>query len=393
MHQPADKLPPHTESRRLASLRAYGILDTPVEAVFDDITRIASAVCQTPISVVNLVDGERQWFKSEIGLGVRETPLDTSICAHAILEHDFLEVPDTTQDPRFASNPLVTGDAGLRFYAGALLKTPDGLPLGTVCVLDTRPRTLTPEQIDTLRALSRQVMAQLELRRLLAEAHAVSEHRARVLASAGHDLKSPLRAALYAINRARIDASEAQLQKLDSAEQELTVIHQKFGELIASATGRGGFVPPSLEAADIAPVVEQVGTAWQRAAARKGVTLQVRVETAPCMARSHADLLETLLGNLVSNAVKYTPSGGRVELVCRQEHGLACVDVIDTGIGMDPARVESYFNAFQQGDARSDGLGIGLWIVRQTADALAADLDVASALGEGTRISVRLPSV
>jgi len=237
------------------------------------------------------------------------------------------------------------------------------------------------------------VMAQFELRRLLAEAHAVSEHRARVLASAGHDLKSPLRAALYAISRARIDASAAQLQKLDSAEQELTVIHQKFGELIASATGRGGFVPPSLEAADIAPVVEQVGTAWQRAAARKGVTLQLRVETAPCMARSHADLLETLLGNLVSNAVKYTPSGGRVELVCRQEHGLACVDVIDTGIGMDPARVESYFNAFQQGEARSDGLGIGLWIVRQTADALAADLDVASALGEGTRISVRLPSV
>ena len=393
MHTPADKLSPHTESRRLASLRAYGILDTPVEAVFDDITRIASAVCQTPMSIISLVDVERQWFKSEVGMGVQETPIDQSICAHAILEHDFLEVSDTTQDPRFASNPLVTGAVGLRFYAGALLKTPDGLPLGTVCVLDTKPRTLTPEQIDTLRALSRQVMAQFELRRLLAEAHAVSEHRARVLASAGHDLKSPLRAALYAISRARIDASAAQLQKLDSAEQELTVIHQKFGELIASATGRGGFVPPSLEAEDIAPVVEQVGAAWQRAAARKGVTLEVRVETAPCMARSHADLLETLLGNLVSNAVKYTPSGGRVELVCRQEHGLACVDVIDTGIGMDPARVESYFNAFQQGDARSDGLGIGLWIVRQTADALAADLDVASALGEGTRISVRLPSV
>lgn len=178
MHQPAAKLPAHTESRRIESLRAYGILDTPVEAVFEDITRIASAVCQTPISVINLVDADRQWFKSEVGLGVRETPLETSICAHAILEHDFLEVPDTTRDARFSSNPLVTGDPGLRFYAGALLKTPDGLPLGTVCVLDTEPRTLTPEQVDTLRALSRQVMAQLELRRLLAEAHAVGEHRA-----------------------------------------------------------------------------------------------------------------------------------------------------------------------------------------------------------------------
>ena len=391
MHPSAARLPPHIEARRVESLHASGILDTPVEAVFEDITRIASAVCQTPIAVVTLVDAERQWFKSEVGLGVRETPLETSICAHAILEHDVLEVPDTTRDARFASNPLVTGDPRLRFYAGALLKTPDGLPLGTVCVLDTRPRSLTPGQIDTLRALSRQVMAQLELRRLLAEAHAVSEHRARVLASAGHDLKTPLRAALYAIRRTRMGASDAQRQTLDSAEQELTAIDQTFGELIASATGRGGFVPPALQAIDVVPVVEQVAAAWARAAARKLVAFELRIESA-CRARTHAGLLDTLLGNLVSNAVKYTPAGGRVELVCRQVHGLACIDVVDTGIGMDPARVEGYFKAFQQGDARSEGLGIGLWIVRQTAEALAADLDVASALGEGTRITLRLPS-
>ena len=310
MHPSAARLPPHIEARRVESLHAYGILDTPVEAVFEDITRIASAVCQTPIAVVTLVDAERQWFKSEVGLGVRETPLEASICAHAILEHDVLEVPDTTRDARFASNPLLTGDPRLRFYAGALLKTPDGLPLGTVCVLDTRPRSLTPGQIDTLRALSRQVMAQLELRRLLAEAHAVSEHRARVLASAGHDLKTPLRAALYAIRRTRMGASDAQRQTLDSAEQELTAIDQTFGELIASATGRGGFVPPALQAIDVVPVVEQVAAAWARAAARKPVAFELRIESA-CRARTHAGLLDTLLGNLVSNAVKYTPAGRR----------------------------------------------------------------------------------
>src|SRR5882757_6300605 len=130
------------EAERLQALRSYGILDTAVEPAFDDITRIASYVCQTPISVVNLIDEGRQWFKSEIGLGARQTPLDSSICAHAILEHSFLEVPDTTRDPRFACNPLVTGAPHLRFYAGALLRTPDGLPLGTVFVLDTKPRVL-----------------------------------------------------------------------------------------------------------------------------------------------------------------------------------------------------------------------------------------------------------
>ncbi len=391
MLTPAEKLPTHTEARRLAALQAYGILDTPTEAVFDDITRIASTICGTPIAVVNLVDGERQWFKSERGLGVRETPLDTSICAHALLEHEYLEVPDTTADPRFASNPLVVGEPGLRFYAGALLKTPDGLPLGTVCVLDTTPRTLTDDQADTLRALSRQVMAQLELRRLLAGANAVAQHRARVLASAGHDLKSPLRAALYAIRRARAGATDTQSQALDNAEQELAAIHQTFGELVASATGRSGLVAPALTATDVAPVVARVGDAWRRAADRKGVTLDVRLEQTPCIARTQVDLLETLLGNLVSNAVKYTASGGRIDLVCRQAHGLVQVEIVDTGIGMDPARVESYFTAFQQADTRSEGLGIGLWIVRQTAEALAADLDVASALGQGTRIGVRLP--
>src|SRR5438270_12363769 len=133
------------EAERLQALRSYGILDTPTEPAFDDITRIASYVCQTPVSVVTLIDEGRQWFKSEVGLGVRETPLNQSICAHAILEHSFLEVPDTTADPRVQNTPLVAGPPHLRFYAGALLRTPDGLPIGTICVLDHNPRQLTKE--------------------------------------------------------------------------------------------------------------------------------------------------------------------------------------------------------------------------------------------------------
>ena len=155
------------ESERLAALRAYGILDTSPEPDFDNIAQIAAAICETPIAVINFVEDVRQWFKSEIGLGVRETPLDVSICRHAILERDFFVVPDTTKDSRFACNPLVTGDPHLRFYAGALLETPEGLPLGTVCVLDYQPRQLTEKQRVALKGLARQVMAQLELRRAL----------------------------------------------------------------------------------------------------------------------------------------------------------------------------------------------------------------------------------
>jgi PAS domain S-box-containing protein len=156
-----------TEEERLATLQRYGILDTPPEKAFDDLVRLAAELLEAPIAAVNLIDARRQWFKSEIGLGVREMPLDDSICKFALLGSGMMVVPDTTQDPRFAGNPLVTAASGLRFYAGALLTTPDGIPLGTLCVLDrqARPQGLSASQRFALQTLAEQVMAQIELHR------------------------------------------------------------------------------------------------------------------------------------------------------------------------------------------------------------------------------------
>ena len=157
------------ETARLAALHAYDVLDTPRERDFDEVADLASKICGTPIGVVNLIGEGRQFFKAEVGLGVRETPLDSSFCAKAILEEEFLVVPDATKDPRFDCNPLVTGEPGLRFYAGALLKTAEGHAIGTVCVLDVVPHDITPLQEQALRVLARQVMRQLELRRALVQ--------------------------------------------------------------------------------------------------------------------------------------------------------------------------------------------------------------------------------
>ncbi|WP_233152360.1 sensor histidine kinase [Marinibacterium profundimaris] len=153
------------QMQRLEALHGYGILDTDPEADFDEIADLAAAVCGTAIAVVNFIDAERQWFKAEVGLGVRETPLETSLCSHVILEQDYVEIADTLQDPRMQDNPLCLAEPGLRFYAGVLLKSPEGLPLGTLCVLDRQPRSLTDQQRKTLRVLGRQVMTLLELRR------------------------------------------------------------------------------------------------------------------------------------------------------------------------------------------------------------------------------------
>jgi PAS domain S-box-containing protein len=163
--------PAWTEADRLNALARYEILDTPREPEFDDVVRLAANVLDAPIAVVNLIAEGRQWFKAELGIGANELPLDVSICAHAMLQPGIFVVPDTTSDARFACNPLVTGEPGLRFYAGALLVTPEGLPLGTLCVLDTKPRPggITDHQRLALEVLARQVMTQLELRRAVAQ--------------------------------------------------------------------------------------------------------------------------------------------------------------------------------------------------------------------------------
>jgi CheY-like chemotaxis protein len=161
-------VPTGNEAERLQALCDYGVLDTLPEQAYDDIAGLAALVCHAPIALVSLVDDRRQWFKARFGLSAPETPRELAFCAHTIQQGDLLVVPDAAADPRFASNPLVTGDPRIRFYAGAPLTTPDGHNLGTLCVLDRSPRTLTALQREALRALARQAMAQLELRRRFA---------------------------------------------------------------------------------------------------------------------------------------------------------------------------------------------------------------------------------
>ena len=153
------------EKKRLKVLWQYEVLDTVPEELFDDLTELAARICEAPIALISLVDEKRQWFKSKVGTSVNETSRDLSFCAHAIRQSDLFIVPDATKDARFASNPLVTSDPRIRFYAGAPLITADGYALGTLCVIDKVPRELRPDQKQALLILARHVVSQLELRR------------------------------------------------------------------------------------------------------------------------------------------------------------------------------------------------------------------------------------
>jgi GAF domain-containing protein len=156
---------PRNEKKRLKVLWQYEVLDTVPEELFDDLTELAARICEAPISLISLVDEDRQWFKSRVGITVSETSRDVSFCAHAIAQKELFIVPDATLDARFAKNPLVTSEPKVRFYAGAPLITPDGYALGTLCVIDKVPRELRPDQKQALVILARHVVSQLELRR------------------------------------------------------------------------------------------------------------------------------------------------------------------------------------------------------------------------------------
>lgn len=276
------------ETQRLSALRSYNILDTPRETDFDEIVGLASAICETPISVVNLIDAERQWFKAEVGLGVRETPLDTSICAHAILEQDFVEIPDTRVDARMQGNELVSGDPGLRFYAGALLRAEDGLPLGTLCVLDYRPRILTPVQRQALRVLSTQVMTQLDLRLAL--------KRQQVLASeVDHRVKNSLQsvASLVQLQRSRSNNDEVR-SALDDVATRLQTISLVHDEL--NMDGAAGEV-------DLGRYLERLGTLLRHNAPNN---VLLTVDAQPILAESrHASAIGMIVSEFCANSLKH----------------------------------------------------------------------------------------
>lgn len=326
----ADPHPHQTE--RLASLRSYGILDTEREADFDDIVDLASQLCGTPISVVNLIDQDRQWFKAEVGLGVRETPIESSICAHAILEADFVEIPDTLIDPRMAGNPLVTNTPGLRFYAGVLLVGDAGLPLGTLCVLDYQPRTLTDLQRTALRVLARQVMVQIELRRALRTADLLRkevDHRAKnslqLLASLT-SLQS--RAAADPQTRAALDLVRSRIANLG-----------ELHDLLHKADADGAI---SLE-----DYLHQVLDTL-RATLPAHVSLTAVLAPVQVMSRV-ATSLALLVNELVTNSAKHAfpdaEKPGQITLsLTKAADGTLTMAYRDTGIGIAP-------------DAPSSGLG------------------------------------
>ncbi|HZF43461.1 MAG TPA: histidine kinase dimerization/phosphoacceptor domain -containing protein [Sphingomonadaceae bacterium] len=281
---------PHPQQiARVGALRRYDILDTPREKDYDDVVAFAAALCETPICLINLVGADRQWFKAEVGLGVRETPIENSLCAHAILDDGLVEIGDTLADERTRQNPMCTAEGGLRFYAGALLVSADGYPVGALCVLDYRPRTLTDLQRRGLRVLASQVVAQLELRATLGR-------EAMLRKEIDHRVKNSLQAvnAFVRLQSGATDSPDAR-EALQTVEQQIGTVAVLHDLLDQSSMAETVELARYLDR-----VVELLAGTVPAGVAIEGVFEPLTTRAAV------AASLGTIVNELVANAVKHS---------------------------------------------------------------------------------------
>jgi two-component sensor histidine kinase len=360
------RAPTHPQQRkRLETLRSYRILDTPREQDFDEIVNLASRICETSISVINLIDETRQWFKAEVGLNARETPLETSICSHIILDNDFVEITDTLADPRMADNPLCLAEDGLRFYAGARLLAPNGLPIGTLCVLDTEPRSLNDLQRETLRVLSRQVMKQLELRLAL--------HNQRILrAEMDHRVKNSLQSvgAIVRIYGRAIqdDQGKAALDAIQRRIEAMAALHRQLQELEDG---------DALQSIDMKAYLADIGNHLETLA-RDDVALSITAADIALKPRQ-ATSIGMIVSEFAANAMKHGfPDGrsGTIEVSLRHDNeGHCTLACTDDGIGLNTEKPQDKAH------------GIGMSLLEAAASQLGGTL-TSEVTHNGGRLSV-----
>lgn len=425
MNSPFAQCPiPENELQRLHAVHAYDILDTLPEIEFDTLTRIAMHAINTPAAVIGLMDADRLWFKSQIGLGVPQLDRKIAFCAYAIMQPDeLLVVEDLQQDSRLRDNPLVTQAPYLRFYAGAPLINRHGYALGTIAVVDTKPRKLSETQVNLLKDLSALVITALENRTIasqLALANSqLDEERARLadrviertaqlekasraksefLAGMNHELRTPLNAILGFGQLLEIDTNVSTEQR-ESVSHILAAGHQLL-ELINDLLdfsqidiGKLRFNIKSLSIANIAAsCVAQVELA---VAKEKKIVIENTLTDAALRVLGDNLRVRQALINLLTNAVKYNRDNGRVTLSSRiGQAGRLQIEVRDTGIGIAGHRLPLLFTPFERVDQKHgaiSGLGIGLHITKQLVEGMGGTVGAASELGKGSTFWFELP--
>lgn len=411
---------PLNEEERLKKLYEYEILDTEQEKDFDEITELASLIFDTPIALITLIDKERQWFKSNKGLKVNETHRDHAFCAHAIHQHNVFIVNDATKDDRFSDNPLVLDDPFIRFYAGAQITTPEGLILGTLCVIDNIPRELTEIQQKALEALAREIIVRFEIKKnlkenqkLLNELRIVHQKQLetekeliknnlakdKLFSLLAHDLKSPFQSIL---GFSEILASSVDSMDKDEIVEAAKNIYQSGQEyffllsnLLRWARLQFGGIEIVKNKVNIKEIVEDIFKNFKVVVEEKGIVLTNETSKEDIIL-TEKYLFNSIILNLVSNGIKFTKSGGNLTIKTEKNIDNICLIVQDSGIGMSQDDIDKILikneSFSKKGTNNEQGTGLGMLLINDSLIILGGSLSIKSELNKGSSFILTFPN-
>lgn len=403
------ELPPNEEAR-LAALFRQELLDSPEEEDLNNLVKLATQLCGSDISLISLVDNHRQWFKASYGLEAKETPKEFAFCAHAINGDGIFEIPNALEDERFADNPLVTGETHIRAYAGQPLRSPDGYKIGTFCVINRTPKTLTPEQREVLALLAKQAERYLELRYRIHQMdrsmeviqaqsqslEQVNQVKDQLIAVLSHDLRSPI-ATLEGIVEAFDQdclSTEDVVGLLQELRPQVKQTTDQLSRVLVWAEKQMHQENIRMMPLAVGAIAEKTLRWVKDRAATKQVDLVLDVDE-PLWALGDEALVDLVLRNLLANAVKYSRRGDRVTLFARQQDDDSVnLGVKDTGLGMEPRTLARLRNLQYQisapGTDNEQGTGLGLLLCQTYLQKMQANLAIESEWKKGSVFSFNL---
>jgi signal transduction histidine kinase len=381
------------EKERIATLKSYNILDTETEKNFDDLTLLASEICGTKISLVSLVDDKRQWFKSKIGMTSSETQKKFSFCGHAIINpEEVFIVPDTRKDERFSNNPLVTGDPNIAFYTGVPLVNNDGIPLGTLCVIDDKPKKLNSNQLKALKTLANQVMNLIELRKKNRELNQLNEKLLRKNEQiekfaylAAHDLKSPLANIETYINFLLDDSKVLNtdhkkiLTKISNSSNQLRCLVTELLEFSRADS----ITNLKLENIKVDRLFEEI-----KSLISNNDNCLISFECELDTINAHKSAITIIFLNLITNSIRYSDKDKQlIKIQITEDNSNYFFEFSDNGPGIDSKKLSAIFDPFvtisNEDRFGNKSTGLGLTQVKKIIQKLGGNIDVKSSLGEG----------
>ena len=395
---------PQNEAARQQALDELQILDTLEEQVYDDLTLIATQICQTPIALVSLIDRDRQWFKSHHGLDARETPRELAFCAHAILDDHVFVVEDTLKDERFHDNPLVTSGPNMKFYAGAPLILRNNIRVGTLCVIDDHARSFSEKQRQTLEALARQVVSQLELRLQLQALTRLDHAKDEFISIVNHELRTPLTSVYGSLallrNQVTGDIPPQSMQLVDVAYRNSERLLNIVNDILDVAKLEAGKMEMHMSPFEVQPFLQKAIDLNRPYCEAYGCNLELRLAPIDSdnsvRVKGDENRLLQVMNNLISNAAKFTHASDTVEVFFTQKGDQVHIGVTDHGSGIRQENLKDLFIKFNQlskdSNAKAPGTGLGLNICKLIVEQHGGNIGCESVPGKHTTFQFTLPA-